>query len=112
MKTNKNTYHYKLRKLKRRKQSKIKDSISRCMLRSNKRNYWRSARAVRKNNYNSTLTVDGIHGTSEIANHFKTKFSGLYSSVPTSEETVGAIAENIDIDSKEIVIVVVVIKSK
>ena len=68
------------------------------MLRSNKRNYWRSARAVRKNNYNSTLTVDGIHGTSEIANHFKTKFSGLYSSVPTSEETVDAVAENIDID--------------
>ena len=81
MKTNRNTYHYKLRKLKRRKQSKIKDSISRCMLRSNKRNYWRSACAVRKNNYNSTLTVDGIHGTSEIANHFKTKFSGLYSVV-------------------------------
>ena len=68
------------------------------MLRSNKRNYWRSARVVRKNNYNSTLTVDGIHGTSEIANHFKTKFSGLYSSVPTSEETVDVIAENIDID--------------
>ena len=98
MKTNRNTNHYKLRKIKRLKQSKIKDSISRCMLRSNKRNYWRSARAVRKNNYNSALTVDGIHGTSEIANHFKTKFSRLYSSVPTSEETVDAIAENIDID--------------
>ena len=68
------------------------------MIRSNKRNYWRSAPAVRKNNYNSTLTVDGIHGTSEIANHLKTKFSGLYCSVPTSEETVDAIAENIDID--------------
>ena len=98
MKTNRNTYHYKLRKLKRLKQSKIKDSISRCMIRSKNRNYWRSARAVRKNNYNSTLTVDGIHGTSEIANHFKTTFSGLYSSVPTSEETVDAIAENIDVD--------------
>ena len=38
------------------------------------------------------------HGNSEIANHFKTKFSGNYSSVPTSEETVYAIAGNIDID--------------
>ena len=46
------------------------------MLRSNKRNYWRSARAVRKNKYNSTLTVDGIHGTSEIANHYKTNLVG------------------------------------
>ena len=36
--------------------------------------------------------------TSKIANHFKTKFSGFYSSVPTSEETVDAIAKNIDID--------------
>ena len=68
------------------------------MLCSNKRNYWRSARAVRKNKYNSTLTVDGIHDTSEIPYHFQTKFSGLYSSVPTSEETVDAVVENIDTD--------------
>ena len=60
------------------------------MLRSNKRDYCGSARAVRNNNYN-------IYGTSEIANHFKTKFSGPYSSVPTNEETVDAIASNIDI---------------
>ena len=70
------------------------------MLRSNKRDYWGSAYAVRNNNYNSrlTVTVDGIYGTFEIANHFKNKFSGLYSSVPTSEETVDAIARNIDLD--------------
>ena len=75
-------------------------AISKCMLRSNKRNYRRSARAVRNNKYKyiSTLIVDDIHGTSEIANHLKTKFSGLYNSVPTSEEIMAAIVENIDID--------------
>ena len=71
------------------------------MLRSNKRNYWKSARAVRKNKCNSTLIYlfekYGIPGTSEIANHFKAKLSGLYSRVPTCEETVDAMAENIDI---------------
>ena len=55
MKTNRNTYDCILRKLIRLKPSKIKDSISRCMLRSNKRNYWRSARAVRKNKYIVTV---------------------------------------------------------
>ena len=98
MKTNRNTYDCKLRKLIRLKQSTIKDSISRCMLRSNKRNYWRSVFDVRKNKYKSNITIDGIHGTSEIANRFKTKLSVLYNSVLTSEETVDAIAENIDMD--------------
>ena len=34
----------------------------------------------------NTLVVDGIHGNSEIANVFKSKFSALYSSVPTTTE--------------------------
>ena len=49
---------------------------------------------LEKIKYN-TLTVDGA---SENANHFKTKISGLYSSEPTSKETMDAIAEKIDID--------------
>ena len=51
---------------------------------SKNRNYWKSARAVRKNHYNNTPVVDGIHGNSEIANVFKSKFSALYSSVPNT----------------------------
>ena len=56
------------------------------MMTSKNRNYWKSARAVRKNRYNNTPVVDGIHGNSEIANVFKSKFSALYSSVPTTTE--------------------------
>ena len=61
------------------------------MLYSNKRKYWRSARAVRKNKYNSTLTVSGIHGTSENANHFITKFSGLYDIAMTCRDYMNAL---------------------
>ena len=65
---------------------------------SKNRNYWKSARAVRKKNYNNTPVVDGIHGNSEIANVFKSKFSALYSSVPTTTEAIGSLNENIDIN--------------
>ena len=68
------------------RQSKIKLSVSRSMMTSKNRNYWKSARAVRKNCYNNTPVVDGIHGNSEIAKVFKSKFSALYSSVSTTTE--------------------------
>ena len=68
------------------------------MMTSKNRNYWKSARAVRKNRYNNTPVVDGIHGNSEIANVFKSKFSALYSSVPTTTEAMESLNENIDIN--------------
>ena len=98
MKNNRNVYHYKLRGLKKLRQSKIKLSVSRSMMTSKNRNYWKSARAVRKNRYNNTPVVDGIHGNSEIANVFKSKFSALYSSVPTTTEAMESLNENIDIN--------------
>ena len=98
MKKNRKVYHYKLRGLKKLRQSKIKLSVSRSMMTSKNRNYWKSARAVRKNRYNNTPVVDGIHGNSEIANVFKSKFSALYSSVPTTTEAMESLNENIDIN--------------
>ena len=41
-------------------------SVSRSMMTIKNRNYWKSARAVRKNRYNNTPVVDGIHGNSKI----------------------------------------------
>ena len=51
---------------------------------------------LEKNRYNNTPVVDGIHGNSEIANVFKSKFSALYSSVPTTTEAMESLNENID----------------
>ena len=96
MKKNRNVYHYKLRGFKKLRQPKIKLSVSRDTMTSKNRNYWKSARAVRKNRYNNTPVVDGIHGNSEIANVFKSKFSALYnSSVLTTTETMESLNENI-----------------
>ena len=68
------------------------------MMTSTNRNYCKSACAVRKNRYNNTLVVDGIHGNSEIANVFKSKFRSLYSSVPTTTDAIKSFYENIDIN--------------
>ena len=51
-----------------------------------------------KNRYNNTPVVDGIHGTSEIANVFKSKFSVLYCSVPTTTEAIESLNENMNIN--------------
>ena len=45
-----------------------------------------------------TPVVGGIHGNSEIANVFKSKFSALYSSVPSTTEVMESLNENIDIN--------------
>ena len=52
---------------------------------------YKSTRAVRKNRYNNTPVVDGIHGNSEIANVFKSKFSVPYISVSTTTEAMESV---------------------
>ena len=84
MKSTRSRYHYKLKDLKRKKQCKIKQSISRDMLTMNNNGYWKSIRGVRKHTYNSTPIVDGIQGNSDIANHFMEKYKALYNSVMCS----------------------------
>ena len=98
MKKNRNVYLYILRGLEKLRQSKIKLSVSRSMMTSKNRNYLKSARAVRKHRHKNTPVVDGIHGNSEIANVFKSKFNALYSSVPTTTEAMESLNENIDIN--------------
>ena len=51
-----------MRALRKIKHSKTKQSVSRGMLRNNPTTYWKSTRAIRKNNYNSTQVVDGTSG--------------------------------------------------
>ena len=65
MKKNRSIYHYKLRALR-----KTKQSVSRGMLRNSPTTYWKSTRAIRKNNYNSTQVVVGTSGDGNIAIFF------------------------------------------
>ena len=47
------------------------------MLRSDKTCSWKASRAIRKNNFNCTNVVDGVEGSSKIANLFKDKYEHL-----------------------------------
>ena len=75
-------------------------SVSRSMMTSKNRNYWKYARGDKKKSlaYNNSPVVDGIHGNSELANVFKSKLSVLYSSVPTTTDAMESLNENIDIN--------------
>ena len=81
MKKCRSHYHYLLRSLKKKK--KVKMAISKNVLKNN--NYWKTLRAVRKNKFNTTGSVDGHVGSKPIANHFKQKFNKLFNSVRTSD---------------------------
>ena len=48
-------------------------------------NYWKTLRAVSKNNFNTTGSVDGHVGSKHIANHFKKKINKLFNIVRTSD---------------------------
>ena len=67
-------YHYKLRNLKKQKHAKIKSAVSRKVLKSSTKDFWKSVKSLRKNNFNTTSVVDGYIGNVEIANHFQKKF--------------------------------------
>ena len=54
---------------KNKKKKKIKILISKKVLKNN--NYWKTMRAVRRNNFNTTISVNGHIGGKHIANHFK-----------------------------------------
>ena len=56
-------------------------AISKNVLKNN--NYWKTLRAVRKYNFNTTGSVDGHVGSKPIANHFNKKFNRLLNSVRT-----------------------------
>ena len=60
MKKCRSHYHYLLRSLKKKKKKKIKIAISKKVLKNN--NYWKTMRAVRRNNFNTTNSVDGHIG--------------------------------------------------
>ena len=48
------------------------------------KNILKTLRAVRKNNFNTTGSVDGHVGSKHIANHFKKKINKLFNSVRTN----------------------------
>ena len=89
-------YHYKLRSLKKEKLAKIKISVSKTVLKSSSKQYWKTVKLLRKNNYNTTSEVDGNVGNVEIANHFQRKFGLLFNSVKSTNEQLDNLQECIN----------------
>ena len=53
-------------------------------------------RAVRRNNFNTTNSVNGHIGGKHIANHFKQKFKTLFNSVGTSDSKLSKLQTSIN----------------
>ena len=89
------SYHYLLRSLKTKIVVHIKQSVSKNMLQSNNRNYWKNAEIIRKKNFNTVPVIDGTQGDAAIADLFKDKYSILYNSVSSSSDSMDALHERI-----------------
>ena len=89
------SYHYLLRSLKTKIGVHVKQSVSKNMLQSNNRNYWKNAEIIRKKNFNTVPVIDGTQGDAAIADLFKDKYSILYNSVPSSSEAMDYLHERI-----------------
>ena len=87
--------HYKLRAMRKIKQSKTKQSVSRGMLRNSPTTYWKSTRAIRKNNYYSTQVVDRTSGDANIANLFRNQYISLFNSVESTDDELTELNERI-----------------
>ena len=95
MKRCKVSYHYLLRSLKSNKDVHVKQSVSKSLFQSSKRNYWKSVVVIRKKNYNTVLAIDNIRGNAAIAELFKDKYATLYISVSYSSISMKALHERI-----------------
>ena len=56
----------------------------------------RSLRAVRRNTFNTTISVDGHIGGKHIANHFKQRFKTLFNNVGTSDNKLSKLQTSIN----------------
>ena len=87
------SYHYLLRSLKTKIGVHVKQSVSKNMLQSNNRNYWKNAEIIRKKYFNTVPVIDGTQGDAAIADLFKEKYSLLYNSIPSSSEAMDYLLE-------------------
>ena len=87
------SYHYLLRSLKTKIGVHVKQSVSKNMLQSNNRNYWKNVENIRKKNFNTVPVIDGTQGDAAIADLFKDKYSISYNSVPSSSEAMDYLHE-------------------
>ena len=89
------SYHYLLRSLKSKKDSHVKQSVSKSLFQSSKKNYWESVAIIRKKNYNTVPIIDITRGDAAIADLFKDKYVTLYNSVSSSSNSMKALHERI-----------------
>ena len=90
------SYHYLLRSLKTKIGVHVKQSVSKNMLQSNNRSYWKNAEIIREKNFNTVPVIDVTQGNTAIADLFRDKFSILYNSVSSSSDSMDALHERIN----------------
>ena len=73
----------------------VKQSVSKNMLQSNNRNYWKNVEIIRKKSFNTVQVIDGTQGDAAIADLFKDTYSILYNSVSSSSDSMDALHERI-----------------
>ena len=80
------------------KKKHYKTNISFSVIRSNNGTYWKSARVLRKHNFNHTnvIHVQDVNGDIQIVNLFKDTYERLFSSVQCSKEESDLMKTQID----------------
>ena len=75
----------------------MKQSVSKDILRSDYKNYWKTVKSLRVNTYNSTPVVDGIHSGTDFANHFKNKYNTLYNRITSHRTLMDSLRNRIEL---------------
>ena len=89
------SYHYLLRSLKSKKNVHVKQSVSKSLFQSSKRNYWKRVSVIRKKNYNTVPVIDNTRGDAAIAYLFDDIYVTLYNNVFSSSNTMKPLHDRI-----------------
>lgn len=81
MRRSRAAYHNAVRRVKKDKESIVRERIASAMLNGDDRNFWAEIKRIRGNKVGTSKIVEGLSDVNSIAQLFANKYRDLYSSV-------------------------------
>lgn len=89
-------YHKVVKGLKRDEDINRSEKMAEAIVNSNTRSFWSEAKRVKQSSKTLPDSMDGVRGSSQIANLFGQKYKTLFNSVPTDNDLMQNVVDEVD----------------
>lgn len=88
-------YHGAIRSAIREEDESARLKFAECLLKSDKRDFWNEVKKIRRHGKTVPMVVDNCNSPDSISNVFAQSYAKLYSSVPSEDEEIGQVNDQI-----------------